>query len=154
MPATVIQWRMPDVKELEEEEVDEIGKYAVQAAAFVEIGLQAAPRDVVTAINSCLREIEDGQRSRPDDDTVMGIGILLGTQYTREFAWSWAYVTWDDGFSAHCVTSPDRAYAIAPIQWVNGISKKETTTNVLLNFNMIAAGNVPPSEPGACSLFH
>jgi hypothetical protein len=144
---------MADVRELETEEVEEIEKFAVQSAAFLQVEMDASPKEIVTAINAFLRDIEDDKADRPDDDTVMGLGLLLAFQYTRELQWTWAYVTWEEGFAAHAITSPDHSLAITPIQWVNAISKKEATTNVLLNFNMIQAGNTPPAEPGACLIF-
>jgi hypothetical protein len=144
---------MADVRELEAEEIEEIEKFAVQSAAFLEIAMDAPPEEIVTAVNTLLRDVEDDKRERPEDDIVMGLGLLLGFQYTRAFDWKWGYVTWEEGFEAHSITSPDAAIAITPIQWVNSISNKEATTNVLLNFNMVEAGNVPPAEPGACLLF-
>lgn len=143
----------PEVQELEIAEVEELVTLARAGAKHLALPMDAAPGEIVGAINTWLRAIEDDEQERPEDDTVMQLAVLLAVQYTRAFAWKWARITWDEDFAAHSVTAPDASIAIAPIQWVNAISKKEATTNVLLNFNMVAAGNVPPAKPGACVLF-
>lgn len=144
---------MPEVRLLEPEEIEELVGLATQAAAHLEIPIKSPPKDIVRAINALLRDIEDDAQERPADDMVMRVAVLLAFQYTRAFEWNWSYVTWDDEFSVHSITSPDASIAIAPIQWVNAISKKEATTNVLLNFNMVAAGGTPTAPPGACLIF-
>ncbi|EMI22979.1 hypothetical protein RMSM_00089 [Rhodopirellula maiorica SM1] len=51
------------------------------------------------------------------------------------------------GNEDYCVCSPDRSFAIAPVEWVYElITNKRRPLNYVLTFNMIQAGRLPPSR--------
>ena len=102
----------------------------------------APPRDLLAWVQAHLDRIKDGEVACPDEDGIVAIGVLLGTQYIRRLGWRWALVTWDDGAEAHSVVSHDSSIVITPLNWVYGILKGEEQTNVLLNFNMVEGGAV------------
>ena len=122
---------------------------AGEAAASLGVSLDAPAKELVTAVNERLSAAESGEAEPLDGDGAVGMGALVGTQYVRGLGWSWVYATWEQGFEAWTVVSADRSLAINPLHWIRDIAAGEKTTNVLLNYNMIEAGNVPPVEPGS-----
>lgn len=139
---------MPEERDLKQDELEEVAAAMLSGAHALGISAGDAPKAVVTAINTLLGDHLDGTSTRPSDDMIIDLAVLLATQYSRAFKWSWAMVTWENGYEAYSMVSPDKSLAFTPIPWVKEIVDGEKAPNVLLHFNMIEAGKLPPASPG------
>lgn len=147
---------MAEIRKLDPELIAEIKTLQEKAMGFLGLTPNMNPKEVVETINTYIRELKSAQGCLDDQDTIIGIGVLLGEQYVREFGWHWGEVIWDgdEANSRTCVLSVDNSLSINPIWWVNDVLTTERGTNFLLNFNMVAANKVPVADPDAALGFH
>jgi hypothetical protein len=134
---------------LTEAEFHEFGLYAGQGMKLLGFADEAdAPETVVRAIGRFIDEWDPEHATGERELAIiaMCIGLVWGHQVTRELGWQWAVLE-QDGQRSYAVVSPDRAYATHPTvlmaQWLQGA--RDNT--VILLFNMVRAGNLPPSAP-------
>jgi hypothetical protein len=74
---------------------------------------------------------------------------LWGEQLVREFGWEWSAVTFHDHNDSKAigVFTRDRSLAIYPWHFIVGCLENNATVTILLAFNMLVAGTIPPQEP-------
>ena len=148
---------MANVRPLPDDITNEIQELHQETSAFLKVDLSASPKSIVEVINEFIRQTK-AHPAELEEDCALGMGVLLGEQYVRQFNWHWGHVNFeDDGNEDHyaiCVLPPDNSLAILPIWWVNNILTTLAPTNILLNFNMVAENKVPPASPGEAMGFH
>jgi hypothetical protein len=124
---------------------------AQQGAALVGVSVEDSPLKIVTAINAFVSNPPKTSPGRVDNwgDRALPIGTLWGEQMVREFGWEWSAVTFHDHNDSKAVGvfSPDRSLAIYPWHFVFGCLENKATVTILLAFNMLAAGKIPPQDP-------
>jgi hypothetical protein len=137
--------------------MDDIVEYQKEAAEFLKVDLLDSPKKIVEAINSFIRKTKSEDEVL-DEDNIIGIGVLLGEQYVRQFEWHWREVNFDeDGLEKHfysCVLPTNNSVSINPIWWVSNILKTSRPTNILLNFNMVAERKIPNAAANEALGFH
>lgn len=146
---------MAEIREVDAETIADITGYAPKGLAIIGMAEEAAPKDVVAAITEHVRALKAERRSLTKDDT-LALGILLGWQYVRGFEWHWAEVVWDfdEDTAAIGVLPADNSLFINPMWWMNDTVNTDRATNFMLNYNMVAAHNVPPAERDEALGFH
>jgi hypothetical protein len=139
---------MAQIAKLDSEVVDDIREFQKYARQHLKIDASSSPAKIVERIENFVKDIK-GRGEIPDQDLTIGLGVLLGGQYVDAFAWHWGEVVWDGNQenSQTCVLSRDNSLSINPIAWVHNVISTERSTNFLLGFNMIAAGNYPQFAP-------
>lgn len=145
---------MARIRPLADDVRREIEDFRERGAALLQLAQDTPPAEIVRRVTERVREMKD-QGETLDQGGTIAFGVLLGEQYVRAFGWHWGEVVLDqDGHDcAYCVLSPDDALSIAPLWWVGDVMGRDST-NFMLNFNMVAAGKVPPAEPGQALGFH
>lgn len=141
---------MADIRPLPSELMSEIQELQAKSAAFFKLDMTAAPESIVDVINGFVRQAKTDNTSLEEDD-VVGIGVLLGEQYVRKFNWHWGHVNHEEDANEDnyyvCILPADNSLSINPIWWINNMLTTSVSTNILLNFNMVAANKVPAASP-------
>ena len=125
---------------------------AGEGAELAEVSLDATPAEIVAAINDLVYR----QQKEPTDDVdnwedrALPLGCLWGMQLVRQFDWEWANVTLHDhdDVKAMGVFSPDRSLAVYPFYFIFGCLEHQATVTILLAFNMLDGGKIPPLPAG------
>jgi hypothetical protein len=140
---------MPDERELSAEERRELEGLLPKAYRLAGLDREPipAPHAVVRAINEFVRQLRaDLPGGDQAAELALTIGCLLGQQWCGEFGWEWRLVSLP-GFEGYGVVPPDRRFVYFPMQDVYDLLISESDElNLLLLFNMVAAGNVPPAS--------
>jgi hypothetical protein len=128
---------------------------AVEGADLVGVAVDDPPAEIVAAINAYLSRPREGREksSDPPDnwtDVALPVGSLWGQQMVRKFGWEWAGAVFPDreDFRAIGVFNGDRSLAIYPWHFVLGCVENDATVTILLAFNMLLAGTIPPQGQG------
>jgi len=80
-------------------------------------------------------------------DRAAQLGCLWGQCVCAAQGWEWIRMT-ADKVSAFAIASPDRAFSIAPINFMLRQITSDSDPTDLLLYNMINDGNLPPRHPG------
>ena len=76
----------------------------------------------------------------------LSLGCLLGRQFCSEFGWEWRQVTLN-GFEGYGVVPVDRRFVYFAMQDIYNLLVRDTEgLNLLLLFNMVSGGDVPPAS--------
>jgi hypothetical protein len=133
---------------LEDTLISEIQDFQKSAASSLKIDLNSPPKSIVEQINKWA-QFQKQSQIMPDENLIIGVGVLLNEQYVREFGWHWSHLgdeeTPDDTYTG--VLSPENRYMINGIWWVNDVLQNRNSVNFLLGFNMFDGGNVPHALP-------
>lgn len=118
------------------------------------------PEDVdrtdVDAVAEALRAVVDALREDPKaagidiEEAGFLAGILLGDALSRGTDFTWAHLTYDNGFESLGLVSPDRAYVCFPFHFVYELvadRKRENTLPVL--WELARSGRTPTATPQA-----
>jgi hypothetical protein len=129
--------------------------YLDQGARMIDASDQTPAADVVRAITEFAREAKS-KGTKYSQDEILALGILLGQQYIAGHGWHWAEVVWDgdEENSAIGVLNSDESLFINPMWWANDVMNTDRAVNFMLNYNMVAAGNMPPGQPCEAVGFH
>lgn len=148
---------MPDIRPASADLLQEISQFQAITAGRLGINLQDAPVGIVEKIRDQVNEIKD-DGVELDEDSLAGLAVVLGEQYVRQFGWHWAEVNfkddYDDTHYVACVLISDDSLAIAPVWWISEILDGEKSNGILLNFNLVAANQVPVADPGSALIIH
>lgn len=106
-----------------------------------------APRAVVRAIDELVGRLRaDSPGGERAAELARALGSLLGQQWCSEFGWEWRLVSLP-GFEGYGVVPSDSRYVYFAIKDIYDLLISETDElNLLLLFNMVAAGNLPPAS--------
>ncbi|MDX2036321.1 MAG: hypothetical protein SFX72_06690 [Isosphaeraceae bacterium] len=122
---------------------------ARDAAALLDVSLEADPRAIVERIDAFVFDWQCGKRPPREvidpEDAPFVLGSLWGEQLVRRFGWEWRMVTFHDHDDtvAPGVLSPDRALAVYPIHFLIGcLADSSVDATILLSFNILAAGEI------------
>ncbi|MFF2528544.1 hypothetical protein ACFVS2_06475 [Brevibacillus sp. NPDC058079] len=137
------------IGKLDNETLQEIVKFQQHAAKLLQVKLDDQPHDIVKVITEWVRELKSNKQTLENDDCI-ALGVLLGEQYVRAFSWHWGTVN----DSSAAVLNADNSIAIQPIFWVDEVVTNREGTNFMLNFNMVADGNMPICPPNTAMWFH
>jgi hypothetical protein len=125
---------------------------AGEGAELAGTDVDADPADIITAINAFVRHEQKHPTEGIDpwDDRALPLGCLWGLQLVRQFGWEWANVTLHDhgDVKAMGLFSPDRSLAIYPFYFLFGCLENQAPVTILLAFNMLVAGKIPPLPSG------
>ncbi|QKZ03279.1 hypothetical protein [Pseudomonas eucalypticola] len=118
------------------------------------LGLTAAtpPEDVVAAITQRVRDCKAAGTVLPEEQT-FALGALLGNQYVLGHDWHWGGVVWDfdEENGAVGVLNHDDSLFMNPIGWVAETLESEGGVGFMLNYNLVAANEVPVRDPGSAT---
>ena len=108
------------------------------------------PAEVV----GCIRRFVDAfrERGKPDDAerVAFALGVLWGDELQKTLGWSWIVLDDEAGVELFGIASPDRACAIRPQLFLYRLlSQRESDNAILLLFNMLKAGQLPPGAAGS-----
>ncbi len=123
---------------------------AEEGAELVGVKVDAAPKVIVDAINRFLSKPKKaGWFKKVDNwDRALPIGSLWGSAMAREFGWHWADLIQHDhdDFKVIAIVNGDRSLAIFPFHYCFGCLENNVTPTVLLAFNMLKDGAIPPQK--------
>ena len=129
----------------EQQEVDECIRGGLKM-----IGASRDDAKSTTAVQKRILAFIDGFRTQPQPEeavfeAALNIGCLWGHTICRKLGWEWAYVS-KDGHEIYAIVSPKREYVIFPILYAKCLlgDPQSDQTSMLL-FNMLKAGEMPPS---------
>lgn len=78
------------------------------------------------------------------------LGAEIGQCFCNDLKWEWRRLKYPGMESMVCICCPERRLVICPGAWVlDLVSSKSLPLNCQLTFNMIDAGRLPPTRPGA-----
>jgi hypothetical protein len=138
---------MPDERELRAEERRELDGLLPQAYQLVGLDPEPVPAAgvVVRAINDLVGRLRTDAPGGAIELSLT-LGFLLGQQWCSEFGWEWRLVT-VGRFKGYGVVPADSRFVYFAMQDVYELLVSETEElNLLLIFNMVAAGDVPPAS--------
>lgn len=109
----------------------------------------ANPATLIEAIDDFARRWQKGDR--PSRKVVKGteqarliFGSLWGMQLVKHFGWEWVQVNFGDDEFAIGSVSPDRSWAIYPLDFMLGcLEDPGVDVTVALSFNMLSEGTLP-----------
>jgi hypothetical protein len=140
---------MPDERELSTEERRELEGLLSQAYRLVDLDpeLVHAPRAAVRAIDELVGQLRaDAPHAEQAVELALTLGCLLGQQWCSAFGWEWRVVTLAR-FEGYGVVPSDSRFVYFAMQDVYDLLISEADElNLLLLFNMVAAGNLPPAS--------
>jgi hypothetical protein len=139
-----------NVEPVSPEVVAEIETVGPQVAAVLGVGVDDEPQSIVAAID---QYVDEHRAEEIDVDVVVALGALLGSQYVRAFGWKWAALGHPDDEAVFSVVDQDHTIANQPLHWVRDVAERGRDVNFLLNFNMVAAGDVPPPRGDGPAIF-
>ncbi|MBK9616649.1 MAG: hypothetical protein IPO35_14510 [Uliginosibacterium sp.] len=145
---------MPAVVEIEADLAEEIAERSLAGRALLLIAPTATPLQIVADITGYVSKLQ-ADACQLEDDDVFALAALLGDQYVAAFRWQWAKVCAPSGSEAfYGVLSPGHAIAITPFWWVSHSLQGSEPVGFLRNFQRVAAGDIPPAQPGQVLGFH
>jgi hypothetical protein len=139
---------MAQIDQLDPQTAKDINEYGKAGRSHLGIDGSIAPLEVVKRIETYIKGVKIRGESL-DENTVIGLGVLLGEQYVRAFSWHWSEVVRNgvEEDSEINVLSPNNAFAINPMRWINKVLSSEREPNFLLGFNMTEAGHTAQGTP-------
>lgn len=140
---------VPDERELTAEERQELEGLLPEAWRLVGLDPESVPAAgvVVGAINDLVGRLRtDAPGGERAIELSLALGCLLGQQWCSEFGWQWRLVT-SDRFEGYGVVPADSRFVYFAMQDIYNLLVRDTDElNLLLMFNMVAAGDVPPAS--------
>jgi hypothetical protein len=147
---------MDEYKEIElgPEVLGEFEDYAGEGMTMLGLSDTSTPYDTVKAVNAYIDRWQAERRGKSVTDdpkeivsAALSLGIVWGNAVCKEFGWQWTCVE-HKGNTWYIVASPDRSYACYPTYDVRSLLKNLEGDNCAeLLFNMMKAGQFPPSQP-------
>ncbi|KAB7672706.1 hypothetical protein [Plesiomonas shigelloides] len=143
---------MAEIRPIPKDVEEQIIELCNSGYELLAISETTSPSDVVAAITEFVRETKD-RGEKLNDDQAYALGALLGHQYVEGLKWHWASVVWDsdEENGAIGVLNNDNSHFNNPIGWVCNIIDSDGGVPFMLSYNMILAGQVPPSSPNKAS---
>ena len=127
-----------------------------EGAAVIGVSPGDDPKTIVEAIDAFVYAWQGGKRPSPKvldpEDAPYALGALWGQQIVRRFRWDWRTITFHEhnNSKAPGVLSPDRALALYPIHFLIGcLRDPRVDATILLSYNMLEAGKLGETTPGA-----
>ena len=145
---------MPQVNPLSSDVVGEISAVIPSGYQRLEVTRGAEPAEVISAVEAVLLQHRRGQ-DELDRSDLIALGVVLGDVYVQSLGWEWVELGYPDGATAFAVLDPTHAVGNQPMNWVYdiaGSSNREIA--LLLGYNLVAAGSLPPAEPGDAIMLH
>jgi len=123
---------------------------ADEGAEMVAVPIDATSLEIVEAVNAFVSApppLDDGDNW----DRSLPLGALWGQQLVRQLGWEWSSVTFHDHGDADAVGvfSQDRSLAIYPFHFIFGCLENDAPVTILLAFNMLLEGKIPPQQAKA-----
>lgn len=128
--------------------LSELSQLAAEGAARSGLAGMFEPADAMSAVAA---RIETRRPLAGDEltDEALALGCFWGDQLRRSLGWSWVILA-SESDELHALVSPDRRFAVLPMQYIHGILRdRETDNTVSLLFDMLLAGRLPEAEPGS-----
>ncbi len=134
---------------LEQALLDELWRMIADGVERIGAASAGVPKEIAGAVD---RWITHAQRAGdvPGDDLEV-VGAAYGHAIAKAAGWEWRFYV-REGKRYLAVASPDGAHVCLPFAYLHRQVTPRTETTALLLFNMICAGNMPDSRPGACCL--
>ncbi len=127
---------------------------AKEGAQLISISTDAAPLEIIKAVNAFVaKPVKRGWFRKTDNwnDRAMPLGALWGTQMVREFRWEWVNLVQHEHNDLKLVGVFDkrRSIGVYPFHFVYGCIENGVYPTIELAFNMLSAGKVPLFEDNA-----
>jgi hypothetical protein len=106
------------------------------------------PQRIAAAVYQAVNELRErkGVKKEEKVQAAIDLGALWGQALCAAAGWEWRFTAPSSGESTHAVCSPNRSHVVDPLEVVFGLlSSRRAENNLLLLFNMIAAGDLPLS---------
>jgi hypothetical protein len=148
----------PMEEALSAQELDQLADNAMKAWEILQLNEQSTRKQVISAIHDAIEEMRPNfstYKPNVQHNITVCFGALWGQMLCGAAGWDWIGLSVDGDEAFLALTSPDRAHAIAPVNLMqrNLLSKEQDDAppenTVRLVFNMIEAGQLPPSRAGA-----
>lgn len=128
--------------------LSELSQLASEGAARSGLAGMFEPADAIRAVAArveALRPLAGDELT----DEALALGCFWGDQLRRSLGWSWVILA-SESDELHALVSPDRKFALLPMQYIHGILRdRETGNTVSLLFDTLLAGRLPEAEPGS-----
>jgi hypothetical protein len=141
----------------EQKEFDQYATQGLKNLGFGEANAESDPDIVVQAISAFVEQwrLQEQKplsrlfKHKPDAiDVALSLGILWGNQVARALGWQWTCLL-QNGQEYFALVPIDRAYTLYPFYWMRQFLEDERKDNtIILLFNVLKAGRLPPSTPG------
>jgi hypothetical protein len=128
--------------------LDEVDEAAAHAISQLGLLRDSEPQAIASAIRTHVDAVRplSGEEL---DETAIVLAALWAEQVRRALNWEWVELKKGRKSVGYGIVSPDRALVTLPILYMRELLADAARDNtVLLLFNMLVAGNVPPSAPG------
>jgi len=137
---------------LDQEEKNELAYFAHQG--LVRLGLlgrAASPEDIVCVVSQYLDRWRKEHRNPSEDDVLvfaLECSVLWASQVVRTLGWEWVAVL-EEGEPLYAIASPDRSRVVYPVVWFGDLARdRHLENNLVLTFNLLRSGKLPPARPG------
>lgn len=110
---------------------------------------EAPPARVVHALYEWVEAFRTGRRKTVSDleAVALRLGYAYGQQFVRAFAWQWAAWQSPEAGAQYVVLAPNASRIAQPLHLFYTLLVLPAYPNtVLLNFDMLSAGNLPTAE--------
>lgn len=123
--------------------------YRKDGLELLKLSEQADAKEQAEAVNRFIDDWQSGNLETASfemGNTAAALGIVWGDAVCREFGWEWIQIRYGED-SWYIVSPEDRAYACYPMNDIKRLMDNADSDNcALLVFNMIQAGELPPSQ--------
>lgn len=134
-------------EELPESMAQNLVRAAIEGAEIVAAEMDSSAHEVISKINTFL-EPPNSKNSNVDNwsDLVLPIGCLWAKVVIEHFGWAWVSLIQHDhdDFQAVAIVNQDRSLAIFPFHYIFGCLENGVDPTILLAFNMLDTGGIPP----------
>lgn len=135
-------------KTLDADMQQEVADSARLALDNLQLPPSAPPEAVVRAIMTYADQTRPLEHDKLEEAAVT-LGCLWAEQVRAALGWEWVELEEQGEFWGYGVASPERSLVVLPMSYLQEVlATAERDNTIMLLFNMLAAGNVPPSRPG------
>ena len=129
---------MPKLRQLSQEEENELNQYMVFALELVPIVQDIQEEGfLIVACHLLIDNFRDGAplpEGVSTDDAATWLGVLWAEELCRLAGWRWLYMTLDNGFEGVCVIDENRSRVCFPIHLIYSWMCDKEKTNECMEF--------------------
>ena len=140
---------------LDKTEMEQLAANAMRARNSLQLSAAVSDEQILAALHAAVEQVRPSFASlKPNvqHNMTVSLGSLWGVLLCNATPWRWCELLRgeaEEGFLA--IVSPDASYAISPVDFFTALltqAPENADNTVRLLFNMIVAGQLPPSRPG------
>ena len=137
---------------LQQDEQDQLFANILRGWDFLKLPENAPAEEAVDAVRQVIEDARAYSHAfKPNvrHNMTVSFGSVWGHMVCREAGWEWCSLSYRGSDEFLAIVSPDRACFVSPVGFVDEKLDPETDNTILLLFNLIRAGRLPRSQPGA-----